>query len=97
MNGEREVYVNLNLSKTDRFCQTKTEIKQIKLNPKYQYPSSKLGGNSIWQILNIPLTYIWGSDLIFNNKERKNVCCCDDEYKIRHFLALLFLLDLQPS
>jgi hypothetical protein len=32
--------------------------------------------------------------LIFNYKERKNVCCCDDEYKIRHFLALLFLLDL---
>lgn len=34
------------------------EAKTIKLNPKYQYPSSKLGGNSIWQIINIPLTYI---------------------------------------
>ena len=37
----------------------------------------------------IPLSYKWGSDLIFYYKERKNVCCCDDEYKIRHFLALL--------
>ena len=47
-----------------------------------------------WGGVPIPLSYKWGSDLIFYYKERKHVCCCDDEYKIRHFLALLFLLDL---
>ena len=59
LNGEREIYVNLNLSKTDKFREIDpNETKTIKLNPKYQYPSSKLGGNSIWQVINIPLTYI---------------------------------------
>lgn len=55
LNGEREIYVCLNLTKCDVYSTTKTNNK---LPAKYQYPSLKLGGNSMWQVLNIPLTYI---------------------------------------
>ncbi len=63
LNGEKEVYVCLNLTKTDSFYNYKTIYENKKSNskklpPKYQYPSQKLGGNSMWQILNLPSTYI---------------------------------------
>lgn len=57
LNGEREVYACLNLIKSDIYNTTKVNISN-KVPSKYQYPSHKLGGNSIWQILNVPLTYI---------------------------------------
>ena len=55
LNSEREVYVCLNLTKC---LGSKPSGLKNKIPPKYQYPSLKLGGNSMWQILNIPLTYI---------------------------------------
>ena len=55
LNGEREVYVCLNLSKVKGDdTDTGNELKRC----KQPYPTYKLGGNSIWQVLNIPLTYI---------------------------------------
>ena len=64
MNGEREIYICLNLTKIDAFFNTNrvdnvnTNGFKSKIPPKYQYPSLKIGGNSMWQILNVPLTYI---------------------------------------
>jgi hypothetical protein len=57
-NGEREIYTCLNLSKCDLYSTIKNCPFKNKIPAKYQYPSMKLGGNSLWQILNIPLTYI---------------------------------------
>jgi hypothetical protein len=58
LNGEREVFVCLNLTKCELYDANKNCCMKNKLPAKYQYPSLKLGGNSMWQILNIPLTYI---------------------------------------
>lgn len=58
LNGEREVYVCLNLTKINSKSLEKIENSNKKLPQKYQYPCLKLGGNSIWQIINVPLTYI---------------------------------------
>ncbi|RNA16148.1 RAB6A-GEF complex partner 1-like [Brachionus plicatilis] len=58
LNGEREVYVCLNLNKINSKCLEKFDTDNKKLPQKYQYPCLKLGGNSIWQIINVPLTYI---------------------------------------
>ncbi len=57
LNGEREVYACLNLIKSDLYSANKLNVNN-KIPVKYQYPSHKLGGNSIWQILNTPLTYV---------------------------------------
>lgn len=58
LNGDREVYVCLNLNKINSRCLEKIDSGNKKLPQKYQYPCLKLGGNSIWQIINVPLTYM---------------------------------------
>ena len=60
LNGEREIYICLNLTRITNAQTNETNEPngKKKMTAKYQYPAYKLGGNSIWQILNVPLTYL---------------------------------------
>jgi hypothetical protein len=56
LNGEHEIYACLNLSRLDDLEYLKRYEPENR--SKYNCPPIKLGGNSIWQILNCPLTYL---------------------------------------
>jgi hypothetical protein len=43
LNGEREIYVCLNLTKISDYCVYKNQVKNNTMHPKYQYPSLKFG------------------------------------------------------